>query len=235
MTIQRVLVLFVAVGIALVPLPAAAAPVTFTYSGTINFVDASLAGTFAVGQTISSTITFESLAPDSLPLNTALGAYNGVITNVLITTGGYTASSTNGQMQVFNNSFAGGDRFAGASFAAGVSGGQFSLTGANVNGLQLLDFGFSLVDPTGTSLASDALPTSVNLAAFNAAQSGIGLDFGIPVSGQFPADFHPVRAVFTSFAVSGPAAVPEPGTLSLFGAALTMLGIRILRRRRSTM
>ena len=136
---------------------------TFSFTGTVDSVDAPLAATFSTGQSLSGTYTFDSTTVARAGSNSNFAAYDA-LTHVDFTVGGYSASSAGAQeIQVDNDP--GAPFFDRYSILSRASDG---LTGAAVAGLALDSFGFRLDDSTNT-VFTDALilPTTLNLADFN--------------------------------------------------------------------
>jgi hypothetical protein len=184
--------------------------VPFQFTGTVDSVDAALAGTFSVGQTLTGSYTIEST---TLPRggSTSASAVFDALASLQIDLGAYSAASSAAPEIQMDNAAA--DRY--AVVARAVDG----LAGPDVGGLPLNFFGIRLDDSTGAAL-SDALilPTSLNLAAFD--------------SRRFFIFFGPIASpAIVGGSIDTLAAVPEPGSVSL--AALGGLtGLAYLARRR---
>lgn len=191
-----------------------AAPLTFTATGVVDFVDTDLSGTFALGQTFVMTYTFESTTAARGGSNSQFAAFDA-LTAIGFTLGPYSASATGAEeIQVDNDPpspfF---DRYSAGPGAGSV------LSGADVNGLSLAGFFIRLDDDTNT-VFSDALilPTSLSLADFSSA--------------TFTVLFTDNDGGF--FSASGPltALVPEPASLVSIVAGLVGFAVVSLRLRR---
>jgi hypothetical protein len=198
---------------------ARAEPIIGQFIATINSVDAPLAGTFSVGQTLSGSFLYESSTAPRTGSNSQFGVFDA-LSLVEFETPAYLASSTGApEIQIDNDPgspFT--DRF---GLVARASDG---LTGSNVNGLALQSFGFRLDDSTNTVFTTAlVLPTQLQLSQFTTSAFfiffGNGTDLAI-VSGQF-----------TRFEV---APVPEPTSLTLISLGVAGLGIAFRRRLRTT-
>ena len=192
-----------------------AAPITFEYSGIVTSVAAldpdnpfPVEPTF--GTPFSGTFTFDSAAPDGVPLDATTGVYSSSGAAFGLTLelggrsfsyGGLTVSVTDGY-----NSFG----FGGDEYLFGIAGGP----SAPIVSGRVTDF-------TGGMLANDALPLSPP-----------------SLTGRFATFFFSDIVDGNQVELSGSlnslaaVSVPEPGTCLLFMAGLA--GLATLRRRRQT-
>lgn len=200
--------------------PCAAAPITFSFTGSVTettFVPADpFGGAIGVGTAFSGSYTFESTTADSNPFasdgsfmtfsapyvfNLDIGSFN------FATSSAVTISTGNGAMDQY-------------SVLACASGGPFCF-GSSAS--------LFMVDADGTALASDALPvTPPLLSAFELA----ALSFQGFIDGNQVQILGQLESLVCSAGcepVAGP--IPEPGSLILVGSALTMLAARLRRRR----
>ena len=192
-----------------------AAPLTLTATGVVDFVDDALSGTFAPGQTFTLTYTFESTTPARAGSDSQFAVFDA-LTALDFTLDAYSGSATgNEEIQVDNDpplSFH--DRY---SVGPGVTS---VISGADVDGLALLDFFIRLDDDTDT-VFSDALilPTSLSLSEFTFATFSV-----------YFADENE-----NLYLVSGPltALVPEPTAFASALLACCALGYTVRRRERS--
>lgn len=113
----------------------------------------------------------------------------------------------------------------------GSEGGLLSNATGTAPSLTGSAFSTQLIDPSGTALASDSLPTSYRLGAFPIHQ----LQFGGMTGGQFGGFDATLLSVSVKDLTSAtPTAVPEPapGVILLFGA-VGVGGLVAFRRRRA--
>jgi hypothetical protein len=217
------LALMIAVGYADV---ASAAPITLQFQGTVVGVFAPLAGTFAVGDSFTTQITFESTTPDLQP-NATSGIYLNAITAWSLIIG-----STNfamGPTAVFPQ-IAVSDANSGPSDSVQFTVFDFSGgLGPMIGGLNPVAMNLDFVDLTGTALASDALPTTVNVSAFAASRT-LSINYQNP--NTFDSGFL-VGTVSTGGVVNPVAPVPEPATSLLITSGLAASALVRRRRRRS--
>src|SRR5262245_31171876 len=83
--------------------PAVAGPVTFTYSGTVDFVHPDLAGTVSLGDALAGSYTFESTT-GAAGGSTSTFAIFDALTSLSFTLGSYSAPSTGApEIQVDND------------------------------------------------------------------------------------------------------------------------------------
>ncbi len=202
--------------------PVEASTIQIDLVGAVTSVDPALAGTFSVNDAIAVSLQYDSLTPDSIP-DASTGGYYSAVTSVQATIGGYSITGSGALGGVFiSNSFS--DEFRASS----------NVTGAQVNGYDHISgtgFFVTLRGPS-TVFASDALPTSLNLADFSL-QKQFRLDFRDlscgPATGG-PCETAQVLGTFTTLTAAD-TTVPEPGTLLLVGGGLLASSIRKRVRR----
>lgn len=177
---------------------AAAAPVTFSFTGAVSHVDTGLFPNFNAGQTLSGSYTFESTTSPSPSGN----RYNGAITAFNGTLGSYSAvlnTAESNFIAVTNNP--GFDRYIVSAPLTPVPA---------VSGLSLR-FRMELIDPSGTVFTNTALPTTPpSLSSFATNRWRLVFDDGTGTAR--------IRGVLTSLT-----AVPLPAAVILFGAGLVAL------------
>lgn len=196
---------------------AQAAPVTFSFSGTviqINFSNGTPTE-FAIGDTFSGTYTFDSTTPDS---NTSpnLGDYYTPLTPLSATVGSYSASANSGAILIRDNVPVEDYYFLQTN----------SLTGPTVLGLPVTFFGLELHDSTGTVYNNDSLlllPPDLQDYDSNA----LYFLFDDPGSGNSGT----VHATLDSF-VLGALLVPEPSCFAMFGIGAGVMALVVTRRQR---
>lgn len=192
--------------------PGYAAPITVHFTGTVSSVSAGVASGFSVGDALAGSYTFESGTAARGGSTSDFAAFDA-LTGLSFTVNGYAASSNGAPELQVDDPPGGPDRY---GLVARASDG---LTGADVNGLSLFNFGFRLDDSTGTAFADALLlPSSLSLADFDSTSFFLFFDgFNQLVSGSI-----------TGISFVG---VPEPALLALFGASVLAAGIAARRRR----
>lgn len=106
---------------------ASATLIKVNYEGTVTTVDSELSGTFSINDAVSGMIIYDTAT--SAPGGTSPKTYPDVIQSFSLTIGGYTGSSTTGQINVYNDDATFGDAAGFQSFS--------DFTGASVGGLNL--------------------------------------------------------------------------------------------------
>lgn len=201
--------------------PAQAAPVTFAYDAVVNSVTAGDPA-FApfLGETIHLEYTFDSAAPDA-NASASYGSY--LAASMSVSVGSYSATGINGLILV---------QPTGGSYYTVSFSGASNLTGPDLGGKPLHSVSLSLQN--GNVFADDSLPlVQPSPADFSAAF--ISLSFFLDTGG--PGGPGQTRIIFgngtstVTIAEVGAPAVPEPGTLAVFGLGLAGLGL--LQRRKA--
>ncbi len=197
---------------------ARSALLTVDFVGTVTAVDAGLAGTFSVGQTLVGSYVFESTTAPNGGSNSTFAVYDA-FQSLSFSIGGYSASSAAAaEIQVDNNPGGGDhDRY------GVISRASQGLTGPAVNGNALNFFGFRLDDSTDTVFSNALiLPTNVS-------HPGGGFD-----SGTFFVFFGDISSPqVVSGTITSVTTTPEPATLSLFGFGVVgLLGYVGARRKK---
>lgn len=207
--------------------------VTFSFDGTIEFVEGLVSSEFSVGQAFNVTYTFDSTVGATPGSNSNFSVFNA-LTSLAFTSGAYSASSTApAEIQVDNDPGApNNDRYGLTSRASE------GLTGAAINGYLLDGFSFRL-DDISDSVFSDALllPTSIDLADFSS--NAFFLFFTLPglVPTAEPQNGLPTsQLVFGSFdtltiTTDDDPVVPEPASIMLGAMGVAMLAARRRMRR----
>jgi hypothetical protein len=202
--------------------PAQGSLITFNFQSTFTYVDPLLAGSFSVGETISSSYTFESTTPDTYPFDSTLGYYPGAITALSFSTsGGYSsgpAASGLNYIHVLNDYYSLQDYYQ-------VSG---YLTGSPINGYVPYYFYMVFLDyPVPNALSSDALPlTPPDVSSFEYYGSPYNYSYFYFYNGYN----YPSAESYNSISLAQ-ASAPEPGSMFLLGSGLSALGIYMRRRR----
>lgn len=221
------------VALAAIGSSAQADPYQVNYTGTVTSVynpQGLLDATIMDGTAVNASLIFQYPA-QMTPITPNLAAYlfSGAPGAVTATFGDYTYTPTAASRSGF---LVGNDLgiFSPATdFVLYGSGGGL-LTNASGTAPNLLASAFAteLVDPTGTALASDALPTSYNLAAFSIRQLQFGGLTGSKFSG-FDATLQSVSV----HPLSTPSSVPEPSPVATLLCGAAGLGGLIAFRRRT--
>jgi hypothetical protein len=191
--------------------PAGADTITVSFTGTIIGIPPELASGFTAFDPVSGSFQFDSATADTVA-NPAVGFYPGP-TNFSFTFGSYTATSPGGEPSHFIRV----DDNLALSITIDLYGVETrNVTGGAFGFFQPTRLTFIMSDSTATAFASDALPTSLDLADFDTASANIVF--------QNNGDLIQVVARVTTLRV-----VPEPEALAL----VTFAGIALaaLRRR----
>ena len=198
--------------------PCAAAPLTFSFTGSVTQTTFNpndpFAGAIAPGTSFNGSYTFESTAADSIPF-ASQGSYMafGVPYVFTATIGGFTfATSDVLTVSVANG---GSDQYG----VLACAGGPFCFGST---------WSLFLEDTDGTAFGSDALPTAAPpLSAFETALftfRGFVDDNQVEITGQLE------TLVCSAGCTPIGTPVPEPATLTLVASALT--AARLRRRQR---
>ena len=212
---------------------AVAAPVTFNFTAQITQVHVSLLADVSVGDTLSGSMTYELLTPDSVA-SPSIGGYSGAISS-LSYAGGAISGNGSGSIGIGNNQPL-GDLF------TGVGASSFSGVSASGN----MDFRMELRDSDATALSDDSLPTSagffgggnfagisdgamIQLFLSDGAFSGVSAEALIDPSAAFGLLTGVEALILTLTTDTETGQVSEPAILLLFGFGVA--GIALVNRR----
>ncbi len=155
-----------------------AATKSLQFTGNVTTVPASLASQFTVGQPISGTYTFDTLASDEDP-SVQTGRYFLSVTPFKVSIGNYSTSGPlPGDIEVT-------DGLQDAYIAVSLA------TGNSINGATPVLQAIQLNDPTGTALSSTTLPEALDVTRFAARDFTLDFDNGARLIGQVNAIFVP--------------------------------------------
>jgi len=190
------------------PAVAPAATITVRFTGSVNFTHLALSSPFSVGDPVGGSFQMTTTAIDGLPADPSIGRY---VADSTLTFGGYSTASESIDVTVLNGAFDALRLLARSC----ISPCQMAA------GLPFHNFRLLLFDATGTALADDSVPTSLDVADFDASPASLAtLTF---LDGTIPRD---VTAMISTVSVT----VPEPGALVL--VALAAAGGAARRRGR---
>ena len=208
----------------LLVLPASAASagtITFSFGGTIEFVDPALSSAFGIGNALTGEFVFDPDAAASancldIPLKSYCTPYESSLQHLSGTLGSSYHFTGNVFVALVTPPEGIADSWgAVASPPLHLS----SLSGASVNGDPLFLFNLKLDDPSGTALGNELVPPVFE----NYAERQFMLGFLGPEGPQF------VSGSISSLAAAG---VPEPASALLLVAGLSVISPR---RRRMTL
>jgi hypothetical protein len=200
---------FVCAAFLLLASPAAAATITVSFSGTIDFVPSQIAsGPFEAGDPVSGSFQIDSATPDGDAEPTE-GSYEGAVSNLSFEIGGYSGAGA-GENELHMRD---GEGFVVDNFFV-----QSDFGGPDVAGFPPFHFLVNLGDTDNTVFTSDAIPASLDLAEFEIASVILGFLDGNSV--------YNVDASITSLTYT----VPEPASFALLALGASALTAR--RRRR---
>ena len=206
-----------------------AATTTLTLTGSVSTVDATLAGTFHVGDPVSVTLRYDPATPvvasspygavyDFLQFQMSFGSYQATFTS--------SAADNMGWVGIGNDVTGGPVGPIADAFGASVLGSHVS--GAPVGGVPLQQGFFTLWDGTATALHDNSLPAQPSLAAFPSLDVA-GLSFCATYTCGTGNLLGSVQANLTAMTVS---LVPEPPPAALLLAGASLIGAWRRRRRR---
>ena len=203
---------------------AQAAPITYTFGGTLDSVDAALSP-LAAGDTFTGTLSIESTAPNvGDPGFPDTGVYSaGYSMNV--TVHGYTYFSSDGEVSVhhggiYSDSFAAVNKF-------GVYGVGTPPTGPSLGLFQPSGFALLFSSNSSNLFSSTALPSNLALSSFD--EPSVFLMAFRDANSQ---DFAGGQGTLTSFTQVTAAPVPEASTSAML--ALGLGALAFVRRRQAS-
>ncbi|HUF29046.1 MAG TPA: PEP-CTERM sorting domain-containing protein [Gemmatimonadaceae bacterium] len=200
--------LMAAIAMLTAPVTAIAAPIVFEFQGTTSFIGPIGAGLgITASDTLMGSYAFEPTTVDSAPADPVLGAYDDALTSLTVTIGGntWTLSAGSNFIQVSDNFSGAADIYRVVAVLSGPTAAIFELT---------------LSDATQSAFSSDAL-ASPDLTQFAERRWSLGFSESDPgVFGELTA-------------LTRVSQVPEPVTLTFFGAGLAVF-LALRRRRRAT-
>ena len=144
-----------------------ATPTTLNFTGTVTSTDANTVKIVEVevGAQVTGQYTFDSAAADEMPSDPASGLYQ--VSQLSISVGGFNWSAANNNLSIVNNA---------SGSALGLTAPVIDfyelvsplaeVSGPGLSGLNPAQIEFNLVDTDGNVFSDDALPPSLNIAAF---------------------------------------------------------------------
>lgn len=214
---------------------AQAAPVTYTFSGSVLTDNTAneLGAVYALGDSVSGSLTFEDSTPADPSSNPNADTYSNALTSVSITFGGsVVVTADGGEIQVGDDSPFGGDSIVLGSYSNqtpaifNLGPGNAALSdGGGVLASQLASILF--VFSSGDVFSGTQIPNPIDAFAFGnvfAQITYINGDINIGPSSvvQEVVDFS-----IDTFELAGSSTgVPTPGALLLLGAGLLGVGLR---------
>lgn len=186
-------------------------------------VDTALSPQFEAGDAISIDLAFDTATPNLIPGDPHRAAY--AWTGFTMQFGSYFISfpydpTSFSGLDVLDNFSVNSDGFGPTSFTSG--------TGAPVNGLALWTGFFGLLDFTQTAFNGIALPTSLDLTAFQSRSAELQFCTNLLNGSCASADQRNVIADITSFS-NTTNGIPEPGSLLLCLIGLGYLALAAAR------
>jgi len=189
-----------------------ASPAQFNYVGTVTYTDGTLSGV-SIGNVVSGTFSYDPSTAPNLTLGSTLAEYQLPGGQINASVGGHAASASTLSAQIQN------DFNGNVEDTVALSGGSPAI----IDGVQGTNASLyiSLASKYGNTgvLSSTALPTSFDVAAFDAWAYGTLQRDGT------------ASGTILEFNVTSITAVPEPGTGSMLMLGLGGLGCAVRRRQ----
>lgn len=223
-SIVGIICTYLAVASILCPAVVSAASVTYSFSGTVTEVPAEFSNVSSVGDLFTGTYTFD---PDALPI-TSLRSYDeyAPITAFQFSSPTVSGSSELGRIAISNRDLEGGQSADGYRVNIGSFFSGSTISAPQVNGFSVLGFIIDMVDFSGSTFTSTALPVGTDFVQSfqeNGSMS-FNIDFAPPDSNtQAPSS---ISGRLNSLEAT---VVPLPSALYLFASGL--LGLSFMRRK----
>jgi hypothetical protein len=195
----------------------AAAPITFSFTGTVNQVDVPLEVEFLLGQSVAGSFTLDPSVSDS-NLDGMFGLYVGALLGLDVNSGAYAAASSAGGVGITN------DFDLGSGPVDSLEVFTTSIAGDPVAGFTPGHVWLTFVDEMGTALGGDTFPESILLGDWTSAYGELRF---LP---EGEGTMQNVYFTLDSVTPLDTSAVPEPASLLLVGAGAA--GLLAWGRRR---
>jgi len=197
--------------------------VTFNFTGTVNSVDPNLSGSFAVGNSITGSYTFDTTAPNTDPGGDPnVGIYNSDLAYT-VSAGSFTSSGAGFSFNVFYNLVLAPNAFRDQYRVAETQGNGLSVNGLAYNAFSL-DLWTTSPTANSTPLARDALPPIPPVIS-NFARNELTFYFIDPNNTATGVDY-----VFGTLDTLTEA-VPEPSTWAMMLLGFAGIGFMAYRRK----